>query len=337
MKNVLIHSSAAIVVAVFVSGCGFDDSSSNNNNPFPTPLPSGYNWSSQNSQSASKLHDVFFINSNQGWVVGDSLTLLATTNGGIIWPQVPSTGIVRNLRSAFFLDPHTGWMTGSSGTNPVEGQVLISKMGGAYPTEQEMVDRPLNTVFFLNKNTGWAGGDSSILLHTDNGGVNWARSAIGTKDNIFDLYFFNNEMGWAATDHGGIYRTKDGTTWNKEDLGITSEIHAIHFVDTLHGWACGSPNIVLRRELDSNNKVIWMKSSITSEPGSASWNDIFFINQQMGWVVGNNGTIYKTIDGGTTWMKESTAIQANLNAIYMVNGSTGWIVGDGGNILTYTP
>ena len=333
MKNVLTSSFAAFVLAIALSTCGFDDIK--NNLPPVTPLPPLYNWSPQSSQSSAKLYDVFFFDDNHGWAVGESLTILSTTNGGANWPQVPSTSIVRNLRSVFFVDAQTGWMTSGSDANPVDGNVFISKMGGAYPTQQDKVERPLNTVFFLNKNTGWAAGDSSILIHTENGGVNWTRSAVGTKDKIFDLHFFTPEMGWAATNHGGIYRTKDGTTWAKEDLGITSDVRAIHFVDTLHGWACGSANTIFRRQLDLNNKVIWTKSSITGETGSAVWNDIFFISEQTGWVVGR--AVYKTIDGGTTWTQETTGASGALNAIYMVNGSTGWIVGDGGTILTYTP
>jgi len=60
---------------------------------------------------------------------GESLTILATTNGGINWPQVPSTSIIRDLRSVFFIDTQTGWMTGGSDANPVGGNVFISKMG----------------------------------------------------------------------------------------------------------------------------------------------------------------------------------------------------------------
>ncbi len=320
-----------MVLAVGLGSCGnFGDINKSTTNP----PPALYNWSAQDSYSTSKLSDVFFINTNQGWIVGDSITLLSTTNAGTDWPQVPSTSIIRNLRSVFFIDALTGWMTSGSDANPVDGHVFISKMGGAYPTQQDMTDRPLNTIFFLDKNTGWAAGDSSILIHTDNGGVNWTRTSIGTNDKIFDLHFFPPEMGWAATNRG-IYRTKDGATWKNEDLGIPSDIRAVHFVDTLHGWACGSANKIFRRQRDVNNNPVWTASSITSEPVSAVWNDIFFVNEQTGWVVGND--VYKTTDGGTTWMQETTAVKVNFNAIYMVSGSTGWIVGDGGNVLTYTP
>ena len=333
MNNVLVNSAVALIVAGTLGACGFDDVK-NSSTPPPPPLS---NWSSQPSESASRLRDVFFINSNQGWIVGDSLTVMSTTNGGANWPLVPANSLLRNLRSVFLISSQTGWMTGGSDVSPTDGQVYVSKMGGAYPTLQETVNRPLNTIFFLNFNTGWAGGDSSVLVRTDNAGLSWTRSTIGTKDNIFDLHFFTPEIGWAATSNGGIYRTKDGTTWTKENLGtLSSDMHAIHFVDTLHGWACGAGNTIVRRELDPNNNVIWTTSSITSESVSAVWNDIFFIGAQMGWVVGSNG-VYKTIDGGTTWTKESTNVQINFNAIYMVSSTIGWIVGDSGNILTYTP
>ena len=334
MKNILTNSSAAFVLGMTLSTCGFDDLK---NNPPVTPLPPLYNWSSQNSQSNAKLYDVFFVSNSQGWVVGESLTLLATTNGGSNWPQVPTNSIVRDLRSVFFIDSQTGWMTGGSDANPPDGRVFISKMGGAYPTQQDKVDRPLNTVFFLDENNGWAAGDSSILIHTDNGGMSWSKSAIGTNDKIFDLHFFTSEMGWAATDQGGIYRTKDGITWKKEDVGSASDVRAIHFVDTLHGWACGSGNTIFRRQLDLTNNVIWITSTIAGAPAGAVWHDIFFIDQQKGWVVGSQGQVYRSTDGRTTWTQETAGATGDFNAIFMVSSAHGWIVGDNGNILTYTP
>ena len=328
MKRTVV---TAVLLASLLITCSKDS-------PAPvTPIPPLYNWSPQPSGSSANLYDVFFTNSSQGWVVGELLTLLATSNGGVAWPQVPSSSVVRDLTSVVFVDSQNGWMTGGSDANPIDGYVFVSRTGGSYPTQQEMVDHPLNTVFFLNKNTGWAGGDSSILIHTINGGVDWSETAIGTKNRIHDLQFLTSEMGWAATNPGGIYRTKDGITWTKEDLGTVTDVRAIHFLDTLHGWACGAENTLLRRELDSNNKPVWIKSSIPSESGLTEWRDIFFVGQQKGWVVGSFGNVYTTGDGGVTWTKQSAGSSEDLNAIYMVSNSSGWIVGDNGAILTFTP
>jgi len=76
--------------------------------------------------------------------------------------------------------------------------------------------------------------------------VSWTKSAVGTNDKIFEPSFLL-PLKWAGQRQtmAAFNRTKDGTTWEKEDLGITSDVRAIHFIDTLHGWACGSGNTIL--------------------------------------------------------------------------------------------
>ena len=67
------------------------------------------------------------------------------------------------------------------------------------------------------------------------------------------------------------------------------------------------------------------------------WNDIYFVNATTGWVVGSEGSIYKTSDAGVTWSRETSGTFEHLNAIHMISSSKGWIAGDNGLILTYTP
>ncbi|MGH9768975.1 MAG: YCF48-related protein [Blastocatellia bacterium] len=58
---------------------------------------------------------------------------------------------------------------------------------------------------------------------------------------------------------------------------------------------------------------------------SNSWN---------GWVVGNNGTILKTTNGGDAWTAQTSGTAANLRDVYFVDANHGWAVGDSGVILT---
>ncbi len=302
------------------------------------PTPPAYDWTVQLSFTNTNLHDVYFMNPNLGWAVGDSLTVLATTSAGMQWPQVPTTvTAIRNISAVHFADTQTGWFTSTGTSTAPQGHVLVSKGGGAYPTDQATADHSLNTVFFLNNQTGWAAGDSSILLQTVNAGLNWTTSSIGKGERILDIKFVNATMGWASAWNGKIYRTKDGANWTKEDLGITADLNAIHFVDTLHGWVCGKENAIYRRTTDSNNKPVWQKVVISTVSTAQTWNDIFFINSQIGWVVGNGAKIYKTIDGGVTWNQETILITNNLNGIHMVDATHGFVVGDSGTILMYTP
>ena len=81
----------------------------------------------------------------------------------------------------------------------------------------------------------------------------------------------------------------------------------------------------------------WTVETIFYEVIGTTWRDIFFTDEQTGWVVGDAGLVYKSEDGGMSWVKETTGTFSNLNAIHMINDQSGWIVGDEGIILTYTP
>ena len=111
---------------------------------------------------------------------------------------------------------------------------------------------------------------------------------------------------------------------------------AIYFIDSLTGWAVGSRNTILLFRNDGSTTQ-WIPKTISSELSGITWRDVFFIDDQVGWIVGNGGTVYRSDDGGESWIKEITGLFENLNAIYMFKNQKGWIVGDNGVILTYTP
>jgi photosystem II stability/assembly factor-like uncharacterized protein len=62
-------------------------------------------------------------------------------------------------------------------------------------------------------------------------------------------------------------------------------------------------------------------------------NDVVFVTTTEGWIVGDDGLILHTDDGGANWVTQVSGVASSLNAIHFVNDSTGWIVGDGGTIL----
>ena len=58
-----------------------------------------------------------------------------------------------------------------------------------------------------------------------------------------------------------------------------------------------------------------------------------FVNDSTGWAVGSGGTIRRTVDGGETWVAQSSGTYAGLRGVDFVNDTTGWVVGDNGMIL----
>lgn len=97
-------------------------------------------------------------------------------------------------------------------------------------------------------------------------------------------------------------------------------------------WRVGRRGLIERR--DANGK--WMKQ----ESGvKAHLNDIAFSNPETGWAVGQSGTVLRTTDGGTTWIKlpSPTAedlvhvtATSNLGASVVTRGGQTFETTDGG-------
>ena len=71
-------------------------------------------------------------------------------------------------------------------------------------------------------------------------------------------------------------------------------------------------------------------------PQGNTLNSIRFINNNTGWAVGNTGTILKTTDAGTSWLRISSGTFNNLQSVFFVDSISGWVAGDNGTILRTT-
>ncbi len=65
-------------------------------------------------------------------------------------------------------------------------------------------------------------------------------------------------------------------------------------------------------------------------------NGVYFSSNTTGIVVGQSGTILRTVNGGTNWTSVSSGTNVHLFSVYFVDGNTGWVVGDVGVILKTT-
>jgi parallel beta-helix repeat protein len=81
-------------------------------------------------------------------------------------------------------------------------------------------------------------------------------------------------------------------------------------------------------QLEAQAKWITLNSGTTSQLRS-----VYFLNQDTGIVVGSQGVILKTIDGGVSWIENIHLTYNDLHSVYFTNTNTGYIVGDYGIIL----
>src|SRR5690606_2072046 len=62
-------------------------------------------------------------------------------------------------------------------------------------------------------------------------------------------------------------------------------------------------------------------------------NDVYFIDNQFGYSVGDTGTIVKTTNGGINWTIQNSGTTKRLNEVWFLNKDTGFIAGDSGLLL----
>jgi photosystem II stability/assembly factor-like uncharacterized protein len=206
----------------------------------------------------------------------------------------------------------------------------------------------LRAVCFLDQNHGWAAGSGGTLLETTDGGQNWRKLNPQTKDNLRDVYFANERIGWLVADRdvlklktndeprSYLLKTDDGgLSWRQILLNVSDLnprfVRAV-FVDADRGWVFGETGAVFATR---DGGAHWQRQPAPTKHlllGGA------FADVAHGWLVGAGATILQTGNGGVTWnsSKVSDGDGARFAAASFVGKSLGWAVGTAGRIFATT-
>lgn len=91
---------------------------------------------------------------------------------------------------------------------------------------------------------------------------------------------------------------------------------------------CLNKNLVLFCLLLLQNTSTYAQWSPLNSGTTEYLNSVYFVSKDIGYVVGNNGIILKSIDAGNTWSAIISPIQVNLKSVIFINPEIGYIVGD---------
>ena len=73
---------------------------------------------------------------------------------------------------------------------------------------------------------------------------------------------------------------------------------------------------------------------ISQNSGTTSYlRDVFFVEDQRGWVVGVSGTILHTTDGGSNWSSQTSGTTSMITGLFFLDANTGWATTSQGDIL----
>lgn len=170
-----------------------------------------------------------------------------------------------------------------------------------------------------------------------NGRSDWAWRPTATRRarRHDDIWFFDENVGWAVNSDGKVIKTENGgALWeNKFSVfGDSVWLRCLGFADTKRGWV-GTTTTGKRLYETSDGGEKW--NNVTNLPAEApsAICGLFVASDSVIYAAGTNWPdrstgIIKSDDGGTTWsgmtMNDQAAI---LVDIYFRNEQEGWVVG----------
>jgi len=158
----------------------------------------------------------------------------------------------------------------------------------------------------------------------------WELIKTGTDKNLNSISFVDDYKGFIAGDSGLIIQSVDGgLNWKKNNIPYQNNFNAICYNDNKL-FVVGSSGFI--GIINGNSNQIKKIISNTTE----TLFKIYFLDHNIGFIVGTRGLILKTYDSGFTWQVINCRVKENLFSISFADSKNGIIVGWKGTILKTT-
>ncbi|MDR2440608.1 MAG: hypothetical protein LBE12_14695 [Planctomycetaceae bacterium] len=295
----------------------------------------------------ARLNDVFFINTNIGWAVGDRGVIWHTEDGGTTW-ILQKTPIACTLRSVCFLDASFGFAAGGyyfPFSPQGRGVVLSTLDGGKNWSISQTPNLPvLHRVKILDPMRIILAGESSeyhptgLFLTLDAGRI-WKTIYGGKTEGWTAADFFNEKTGL------GISRQNIAQIFQNEImLSQTPVFGSARLADlklitgqtppeNINAWMVGDNGLILST-LDRGLRWGVVSGKLPGHSDVPADLNTIEVHGSRLWVAGNPGTIiYSSANSGKTWNATPSGVSTVIRKITFADAQNGWAVGDLGTIL----
>jgi len=293
-------------------------------------------------QSDAELADVWFVDPQTGWAVGDRGTIWHTGDGGGHW-QLQHSGVTCRLESVCFIDRQTGWAAGGFShpyTHTSTGVILATGDGGrTWHRDPQCVLPALKQLRFFDRKSGWAVGCRSAMFPsggfvTEDGGRSWRQLAGGEASSWLAADLLDPNTGALAGRQGSPAMLRRGGIQPARvaDFGLRN-LRRLKLVAPVHGWLIGDGGLVM---MTADLGASWQTppGRLPQEMGDQFDFAALAVRGPKCWIAGSPGTrVFHSPDAGRTWASFPTAGRVPIHGLYFADDEHGWAVGALGTIL----
>jgi photosystem II stability/assembly factor-like uncharacterized protein len=279
------------------------------------------------------------------------------------------------LQTITFVNDSVGYAAG--GSLYALGELFKTTDGGATWSQGDSVlPKQIFCTYFFSENEGFVGGYDAFIAHTYNGSDSWTGIfSFAAYKQVRQINFRNQShgivLGGTSVNEGMIYTTKDNGATYKEFLPANA-MRAVDFSSDSLVYAVGYGVVFVSHNGGDNWSVLegirndlfcglkfvtpaigymvgWQGGIYKTIDNGRHWEThqkpnkpysrrvhllaIDFFDTQHGVVVGEEGLLQFTADGGGSWQVAKQFTSANLTAVQMMNSTEAICCGDGGKVF----
>jgi photosystem II stability/assembly factor-like uncharacterized protein len=210
-------------------------------------------------------------------------------NRGDVW----AVGFDQPLRGSFVVVHST-----DAGRTWKELPQVHEYAGPDRPPGFSFLDRARGWIAWLDDRT-----NEFEMIHTQDAGEHWQNVS---HQSLQEVRFFDDNHGYGA-DGANFFRTNDGgRTWTETTIPHTRYIDNMVFLTPDDGWIADADGKDLFVFRTTNGGRDWEESRTTAPEEVGEVRDMFFVDQDRGWLTTWNldydgSYLFSTVDGGKHW------------------------------------
>ncbi len=309
----------------------------------------------------SQMYNIASRDGQHVYVTGSDGTLIASADKGYTWRNFPvyPAGTVEANFGFYGVDVTAGGRIGLSGVNGVIADSLSAwrrPYKNAKGSSGFFGGYSIESIGFADDKNGIGVGGGGAILRTQDGGDTWEDISNGSFqpwDRYTQVQYRSPTILYAAASNGQFYKSEDkGSSFDLLFAEPSNgSLNGMDFINNETGWLTASITYTDTATYESSfHSIIYRTtdggltwdSATTIFPTTTDYSDILsfnnikFLNKDIGYVVGSNGSVYKSTDGGKTWVKQTVPADVagiNLLSIAVVDAIVAFISGEQGVVL----